>query len=142
MSAHKDSRCDSGSGRVSWVFLSYNNCLLDERPKRFGLLFWNDMARDFARSFYSSKAWQDCRYEYAKSVHYLCENCMRKGIYRPGVIVHHIEELTPANIHRPEITLNFDNLELLCRECHAEQHTERSKGRRYIYGDNGEIILK
>ena len=101
-----------------------------------------DMAREFARQFYSSAAWQSCRNEYAKRVHHLCENCMRKGIYRPGVIVHHIEELTPANIHRPEITLNFDNLELLCRECHAEQHTERSKGRRYIYGDNGEIILK
>ena len=100
------------------------------------------VAKDFARSFYSSKAWQDCRNEYAKSVHHLCENCMRKGIYRPGVIVHHIEELTPMNIHRPEVTLNFDNLELLCRECHAEQHMERSKGRRYVFGDGGEIILK
>lgn len=114
----------------------------NRRPEQFGLLFCSKMAKDFARSFYSSKAWQDCRNEYAKAAHHLCENCLRKGIYRPGVIVHHIEELTPFNIHRPEIALSFDNLELLCRECHAEEHNERSKGRRYIYGDNGEIILK
>lgn len=118
-------------------------------PKRDGairpfvlLYHFKVMAKDFAKAFYSSKRWQDCRNEYAKSVHHLCENCLRKGIYRPGVIVHHIEELTPMNIHRPEVALNFDNLELLCRECHAEQHMERSKGRRYVFGDGGEIIIK
>ena len=80
------------------------------------------MAQTFARQFYSSKAWQDCRNEYAKRAHHLCENCLRKGIYKPGVIVHHVEELTPANIHRPEVALNPDNLQLLCRDCHAEIH--------------------
>lgn len=100
------------------------------------------MSKPFARQFYSSKTWQDCRNEYIKCAHYLCENCLRKGIYTPGVIVHHIEELTPENIHRPEVSLNFGNLELLCRECHAEMHNKRSKGKRYIFVDNGEIILK
>jgi len=80
------------------------------------------VAKDFARSFYSSKAWQDCRSEYAKRKHYLCEDCLRRGIYKPGVIVHHIEELTPFNITNPEIALGFDNLELLCRECHLREH--------------------
>ncbi len=80
------------------------------------------MAREFARKFYSSKRWQDCRNEYAKRAHHLCENCLAKGIYKPGVIVHHVEELTPLNIDKPEIALSFDNLELLCRECHAELH--------------------
>lgn len=82
------------------------------------------MARPFAKAFYSSKRWQDCRNSYAKSVHYLCENCLRKGVYRPGVIVHHIEELTPLNITNPEVSTGFDNLEMLCRECHREQHKE------------------
>lgn len=82
------------------------------------------MARAFAKAFYSSKAWQDCRNEYAKSVHHLCENCLRKGIYKPGVIVHHIEELTPMNITNPEIATGYNNLEMLCRECHREQHAE------------------
>lgn len=100
------------------------------------------MAKPFARQFYSSKAWQDCRNEYAKRRHYLCENCLRKGIYRPGEIVHHKIELDPINIENPEVALNFDNLELLCRECHAEKHTEKSKGRRYVFGLEGEIILR
>lgn len=65
------------------------------------------MAKEFARSFYSSKAWQDCRNEYAKRRHHLCENCLRRGIYKPGVIVHHIEELTPFNITNPEIALGL-----------------------------------
>ena len=87
------------------------------------------MAKPFARKFYSSKAWQDCRNEYAKKAHHLCECCLAKGIYKPGVIVHHIEELTPLNIDKPEIALSFDNLELLCRECHAEEHD--TKGGRW-----------
>lgn len=82
------------------------------------------MAKPFARQFYSSKAWQDCREEYAKRQNYLCENCLRNGIYKPGVIVHHKIEIDPITIHKPEIALNFDNLELLCRECHAERHPD------------------
>ena len=114
------------------------------------------MAREFAKKFYSSKVWQDCRNEYAKRAHYLCENCLRKGIYKPGVIVHHVEELTPFNIERPEIALNFDNLELLCRDCHAEIHEvegrwaavnkarreSRDAKKRYKVGPNGEITAK
>ena len=99
------------------------------------------MAREFAKQFYSSKTWQDCRNEYAKKAHYLCENCLRKGIYKPGVIVHHVEELTPLNIENPEISLSFDNLELLCRDCHAQEHGAH-KSRRYFFDENGSVIIK
>lgn len=85
------------------------------------------MAKAFAKKFYSSKAWQTCRNEYARDRHYLCENCLRKGIYKVGEIVHHKIELDPVNINNPEITLNFNNLELLCRDCHAVMH-EQSGG--------------
>lgn len=83
------------------------------------------MAKEFARAFYSSKQWQDCRNQYVKKAHGLCENCLRQGIYKPGVIVHHKIEIDPVTINRPEIALNFDNLELLCRECHLETHDLR-----------------
>lgn len=99
------------------------------------------MAREFAKSFYSSKAWQDCRNEYAKRAHHLCEECLRKGIYTPGVIVHHIEELTPLNINNPEVALNYNNLELLCRSCHGEEHGH-GKDRRYSFNADGKIFLK
>ena len=101
-----------------------------------------DMAREFARTFYSSAAWQSCRNEYIKRAHYLCEDCMKRGIYKPAKEVHHIEELTPENIHKPEVALSFDNLVALCKDCHKARHNEREKGRRYLFGDNGEIILK
>lgn len=115
------------------------------------------MAKEFARKFYSSKAWQSCRNEYVKKARGLCENCLRRGIYRPGEIVHHKIELDPININIPEIALNFDNLELLCRDCHAEVHdlkggrwTEvnkrkreaRDRMNRYDVGSYGKVSAK
>ena len=100
-----------------------------------------DMSKQFARQFYSSKAWQDCRNEYMKQAHYLCEDCMKRGIYKPAKEVHHIEELTPDNIYRPEISLNFNNLVALCKECHKARHNECNKERRYVFGSNGEVII-
>ena len=114
------------------------------------------MAKAFARKFYSSKAWQDCRNEYAKRRHYLCEDCLRRGIYKPGVIVHHKIEIDPITIEHPEIALSFDNLELLCRECHAMRHDvggrwdsvnkkrreARDAANRYFFGENGEVKAK
>lgn len=95
--------------------------------------------KPFAQSFYKSRTWQDCREAYAKSQGYLCENCLRKGLHSYGEIVHHITEITPENISDPSVTLNFDNLRLVCRKCHAEEHAHK---RRYLIGVNGEIIIK
>ena len=115
------------------------------------------MAKAFARKFYSSKAWQDCRNEYGKKAHWLCENCLRKGIYKPGVIVHHIIEIDPVTIEKPEIALNHNNLELLCRECHSDVHDihggrwaavneakrkKRDENSRYIVNADGKVFGK
>lgn len=115
------------------------------------------MSKPFARKFYSSKAWQDCRNAYAKKANHLCENCLRQGIYKPGVIVHHIIQLTPMNIERPEVTLNYKNLELLCRDCHKQKHeldgigwaayNKRRKEKklsenRFIVDENGKVFSK
>lgn len=99
------------------------------------------MSREFARKFYSSKAWQDCRNNYSAMRGHLCENCLKRGIYNPGEIVHHVIELSPLNISNPEVSLNFDNLCLLCRECHIEVHDKRNKGKRYTIGPDGEVII-
>lgn len=82
------------------------------------------MAREFARKFYHSQAWKDARAAYFRYRHGLCEACLRKGIYKAGEIVHHKNHLTPDNINDASVTLGFGNLELLCRDCHAEQHPE------------------
>ena len=94
------------------------------------------LARDFAGNFYKTAAWTSVRRSYIKSVGGLCERCYRKGIIRHGEIVHHRIHLTPENINDPEVTLNPDNLELLCRDCHAEEH----KGeKRYKVNDLGKV---
>ena len=100
------------------------------------------MAKAFAKQFYSSKQWQDCRNAYASNRHYLCEDCLARGIYRPGVIVHHVEELTPANIENPEVTLNHNNLRLVCRSCHEQAHRSYSKGRRYLFDEYGNVTIR
>lgn len=79
------------------------------------------MAKEFAKMFYKSKAWQDCRRGYiAERIRIdggACETC---GI-NPGYILHHKINLTPNNINDPEITLNWKNLKWECKECHDKE---------------------
>lgn len=96
--------------------------------------------QDFAEGFYKSKAWQRCRNNYARARRGLCERCLDQGRYTPGAIVHHKIHLTPDNINDPTVTLNPDNLQLLCRDCHGETH--RTKQTRYTVLPNGRILIK
>ena len=94
--------------------------------------------KEFAQQFYSSKAWKRTRTAYAKSKHNLCEVCMSKGIIKPGVIVHHKVHIDPANINDPNVTLDWNNLQLVCRDCHASIHDRRQ--RRYKIDEFGRVI--
>lgn len=94
--------------------------------------------KEFAKAFYKSKAWHDCREAYMHSVGYLCENCRRKGILKTGDTVHHKVHLTPENIKDPSVTLNWENLELVCRDCHAEIH-KKNNFKRYRIRENGRV---
>lgn len=85
------------------------------------------LARDFAGNFYKSALWVNARRQYVKSVGGLCERCYERGIIRHGDTVHHKIHLSPANINDPEVTLNPDNLILLCRDCHAELHKSQKR---------------
>lgn len=73
--------------------------------------------RDFAKAFYLSKEWRKARAYIFDRDEGLCVRCGELG-----EIVHHKEHLTPQNISDPEIALGEDNLELLCRDCHALAH--------------------
>lgn len=96
--------------------------------------------KDYAASFYKSTTWQACRNAYAKSKAGLCEVCLSRGIYTPGEIVHHKVHITPANIGDPSVTLNFANLQLVCRDCHADIHAGRT--RRYTVDNFGRISIR
>lgn len=93
---------------------------------------------EFNNPFYKTVAWKRCREAYAKSVGGLCERCLDKGMYVPGEIVHHKIHLTPKNITDPNVTLNFENLELLCAAHHAEEHQRLKK--RYHIDENGHVV--
>lgn len=94
------------------------------------------MARDFAKSFYKSAAWQRCRdgfIAYRRSIDGgVCQRCHDQ----PGYIVHHKIYLSPANLRNPQIALNFDNLEFVCLDCHNLEH---QGGKRLLCGfdENG-----
>ena len=94
--------------------------------------------KDYAGKLYNTKKWQDVRKAYAKSVGHLCERCLAKGIYKPGEIVHHKIPITPENINDPAVAFNFDNLECVCRECHAQLH---GNPKRYKVDEMGRIIV-
>ena len=102
------------------------------------------MAKQYAKKFYHSKAWKDCRESYISKVHGLCERCYDKGKITPGYIVHHIKEITPSNINNPEITLNHDNLQYVCQECHNTIHYHKHSAIRedITIDDNGNVIAK
>lgn len=96
--------------------------------------------QEFAERFYKSKAWQHTRASYLQSVGGLCERCLKKGLYRPAVIVHHKVYLTAETINNPEIALAYGNLEALCRECHEKEHS--GTGRRYKVQEDGSVIIR
>lgn len=98
------------------------------------------MAQDFAKAFYGSQLWKDCRKAYKKSVGGLCERCLKEGIYNPAVIIHHKTYISPENLSDPHIALDWNNLEALCREHHEKEH--QGQGRRYKILPDGTVEIR
>ena len=83
--------------------------------------------QDWASDFYHSAKWLATRKAYiSQRVAVdggLCERCQR----RAGKIVHHKKYLTENNVNDSAVTLNQDNLELLCQKCHNIEHISQVK---------------
>lgn len=95
--------------------------------------------QEFAKKFYKSQAWKTTRAAVFSARKGLCEMCLKDGRYVPAEIVHHRVPLAPDNIMNPDITLSWDNLQLLCRECHARVHDEKKQ--RYRFDSNGRLEI-
>lgn len=97
------------------------------------------MAKDYALSFYKGRAWIKCRDGYMQSQHYVCERCGELA-----EICHHKIYISPENIHDPNITLNWDNLEALCRTCHQHEHFKDGDicAEGLAFDTNGNLIQK
>lgn len=84
--------------------------------------------KDWARSFYHSKPWEQARDFVIGRDRGMCQRCLREGRVNVGEIVHHKTPLTPQNIDDPSISLNPENLEYVCKECHEITHAELGEG--------------
>ena len=97
------------------------------------------------KAFYHSAAWKNTRRNYKQSVGGLCERCLAKGMIVPADIVHHKIPLTDENVNDLSISLSWDNLQALCRQCHAEVHDDMyadRTGRRYRINNNGQVVIR
>jgi len=79
------------------------------------------MAKEFAKDFYASTAWKKTRRAVWARDFGLCVRCGQAG-----AVVHHKRHLTPRNITDERITLDTQNLETLCEDCHAKEHKGQS----------------
>lgn len=95
--------------------------------------------KEYAKSFYKSKAWKSARQQAIIRADGLCERCRAKGIYKPGCIVHHKKYITPENIGDSRITLDLCNLEYVCEDCHNKEHKAKHNTR-YSFDANGNML--
>lgn len=84
--------------------------------------------KEFARALYHSRSWKNIRAFVVRRDKGLCQRCKRHNRFKAGDIVHHIDPLTPENVNDPDIALNADNLELVCKVCHEEIHKHLGYG--------------
>lgn len=95
------------------------------------------MAKDYAKKFYKSKAWKQCKDGYLKTQDYICERCGG-----PAKVVHHKRYIDIKTINDPSITLAWDNLETLCQDCHTNEHLANSNVREDVrFSAKGELIF-
>lgn len=74
------------------------------------------MAKDYSKDFYNSRKWRNLSSYIREKYNHICQECGEFGDQ-----VHHIIEITPENINNPDITLNENNLTLLCDGCHNKK---------------------
>lgn len=75
---------------------------------------------------YNTTAWKKMRLDYLKQ-HPCCEECLRNGIVTPAVDVHHLKSPFRGGEINYDMLLDSNNLEALCKECHALEH-QKEKG--------------
>ncbi len=84
-------------------------------------------------NFYKSAAWQVARQIKYQEQDGRCERCKRVGEE-----VHHKIRLTIDNVTDTSVSLNQENLELLCKDCHNKEHNRFSKEKEF--DDEGNLI--
>lgn len=80
---------------------------------------------DKLHKFYCSKAWRDLVHALKKDAGGKCNRCdyiaIKKEDFK-NLIGHHKIILTESNVDNPNISLNPDNIEIICHDCHNKEH--------------------
>ena len=109
--------------------------------------------RSINPQFYYTKMWKQVRKQVWLKQHCICNRCKRP-VYVDGIsdyipkekrlkgIVHHIEYLNETNINNPEITIDENNLEGLCIECHNLEHIDTSTRKDVLFDEMGNLIQR
>jgi len=99
------------------------------------------MSKDQQSAFYKTKAWKKCREAYLRYKGGLCERCLASGLVTPAEIVHHRIHINPTNVKDPKVLLDWENLQCVCRDCHAALHPEmyQKTARRFTIDKNGHV---
>lgn len=82
-------------------------------------------------AFYHSKDWRDLSYLLRLKIG-KCQRCGRVADMKQ-LHAHHKVLLTPANVSDVNISLNPDNIEILCSSCHDEEHNRFGYSEHYVY---------
>ena len=90
------------------------------------------------QEFYHSRAWKRLSKAFLMSRNYICERCGK-----PAEIAHHKKYLTAENVLDPAVSLNPDNLEALCMECHNMEHFGQGGAcaAGLAFDENGNIVV-
>jgi hypothetical protein len=86
------------------------------------------------KSFYASEAWINLRLQLINERGNKCERCGKIILRSKDLIGHHKTELTPENVSDYEISLNPENIEIICFDCHNKEHKRFGhQGERNVY---------
>lgn len=110
--------------------------------------------RSTNREFYESKTWKQVRLNVWIKQNCLCARC-KKPVYvnklsewipkdkRLKGIVHHIEYLNNNNVNDINVSLNEDNLEGLCINCHNKEHFTTNVVRKDVmFDEDGNLVSR
>jgi hypothetical protein len=88
---------------------------------------------DKLQTFYSSKAWRDLTYilKYERGAR--CERCGYRPPHFSRLIGHHRIELNESNVGDAGISLNPDNIEIICITCHNKKHRRFNGNKHNVY---------
>lgn len=102
------------------------------------------MAKPFSKHIYESWRWKKCARAFAESKLYICERCGH--LVKPNeknklrYVVHHRQPLTLETMNDDLMVFGWDNLQLLCYECHMTVHGLHKAGRTMHWDETGNLV--